>query len=127
MSELLYELSDLDICAMTTSSQQPSEAFQQGGEPNKDISVLHPHVQSFSSIFVKEDFNVLPDYCQWDHTIDLIPGAEPKSSKIYFMSPVEQLELDAFFSENLHTSWICPSKSSMAAPVFFIKTKDSCL
>jgi len=40
---------------------------------------------------------------------------------------VEQKELDAFLEENLHTRRIHPLKSPMAAPVFFIKKKDSSL
>jgi len=40
---------------------------------------------------------------------------------------VEQKELDAFLEENLRTGRICPSKSPMAAPVFFIKKKDGSL
>ena len=42
-------------------------------------------------------------------------------------SPAEQSELNIFLSENLHTRWICLSKSPMAVPVFFIKKKDSSL
>jgi len=40
---------------------------------------------------------------------------------------VEQKELDSFLEENLCTGQICPSKSLMAAPVFFIKKKDGSL
>jgi len=40
---------------------------------------------------------------------------------------VEQKELDAFLEENLCTGRIHPSKSPMAAPVFFIKKKDGSL
>jgi len=40
---------------------------------------------------------------------------------------VEQKELDAFLEENLRTGQIRPSKSPMAAPVFFIKKKDGSL
>ena len=40
---------------------------------------------------------------------------------------MEQKELDAFLEENLHTGQIRPSKSPMAAPVFFIKKKDGSL
>jgi len=43
------------------------------------------------------------------------------------LSPVEQKELDFFLEENLHTRQIHPSKSPMAAPVFFIKKKDGSL
>ena len=35
----------------------------------------------------------------------------------------EQKELDAFLKENLDSGCICPSKSPMASPVFFIKKK----
>jgi len=52
---------------------------------------------------------------------------EPKSLKVYLLSPVEQKELDSFLEENLHTRQIRSSKSPMAAPVFFIKKKDSSL
>jgi len=54
-------------------------------------------------MFAKEDFNILPEHHKWDHTIELIPGAEPKSPKVYPLSPLEQKELDAFLEENLHT------------------------
>jgi len=40
---------------------------------------------------------------------------------------VKQKELDAFLEENLRTGRIRPSKSLMAAPVFFIKKKDGSL
>ena len=55
------------------------------------------------------------------------PWAEPKLSKVYLLSPLEQTELDTFMKENLHTRWIRLSKSPIAAPVFFIKKKDGSL
>ena len=78
-------------------------------------------------MFAKEDFDILLEYRKWDHAIELIPGAEPKSSKVYPLSPLEQAELDAFLEENLCTGWIQPSKSPIAAPVFFIKKKNGSL
>ena len=77
-------------------------------------------------MFAKEDFDILPEHHKWDHAIELIPGAEPKSSKVYPLSPLEQVELDAFLEENLRTRRIQPSKSSIAVPVF-IKKKDGSL
>ena len=70
---------------------------------------------------------MLLEHCKWDHTIELTPGAQPKSSKIYLLSLLEQEELDAFWEENLHTGQIQSSKSPIAAPVFFIKKKDGSL
>jgi len=84
-------------------------------------------IRGFEFVFAKVDFNILPEHRQWDHAIELIPGSEPKSSKVYPLSPVEQKELDAFLEENLCTRRVCPSKSPMAAPVFFIKKKNGSL
>jgi len=70
---------------------------------------------------------MLPEHRKWDHAIELTPGAESKSSKVYPLSPLEQEELNAFLEENLYTGRIRPSKSPIAAPVFFIKKKDSSL
>jgi len=78
-------------------------------------------------VFAKEDFDILPEHRKWDHAIELTPGAEPKSSKVYPLSLLEQAELDAFLEENLRTRRIRPSKSSIAAPVFFIKKKNGLL
>jgi len=57
-------------------------------------------------VFAKEDFDILLEHRRWDHAIELIPGAKPKSSKVYPLSLLEQTELDAFLEENLHTRQI---------------------
>jgi len=67
---------------------------------------LPTYVTEFRSVFAKEDFDILLEHCKWDHVIELIPGAEPKSSKVYPLSPLEQTELDAFLEENLCTGRI---------------------
>ena len=59
--------------------------------------------------------------------IELTPRAEPKSSKVYSLFPLEQEKLDAFLKENLCTGQIWPSKSPIIASMFFIKKKDSLL
>ena len=78
-------------------------------------------------MFTKEDFDILLEHRKWDHVIELIPRAEPKLLKVYFLSLLEQVELDAFLEENLYTGWIWLSKSPVTAPVFFIKKKNSSL
>jgi len=93
----------------------------------KGLLTLPDCVKGFESVFAKEDFDILPEHRQWNHAIELVPGSEPKSSKVYPLSPVEQKELDSFLEENLCTRRIRPSKSPMAAPVFFIKKKDGSL
>jgi len=64
---------------------------------------LPTYVVEFRSVFTKEDFDMLLEHHKWDHVIELIPGAEPKSSKVYLLSLLEQEELDAFLEENFHT------------------------
>jgi len=93
----------------------------------KELLTLPNCAKEFESVFVKEDFNILPEHRQWDYAIELVLGSEPKSSKVYSLSPVEQKELDSFLKENLRTGRIRPSKSPIAAPVFFIKKKDGSL
>jgi len=108
-------------------SQKLAEGARQASETRKGLLPLPDCAKGFESVFTKEDFNILSDHRQWDHAIELVPGSEPKSSKVYPLSPVKQKELDSFLKENLHTRRIRPSKSLMAAPVFFIKKKDGSL
>jgi len=108
-------------------SQKLVEGACQVSEMQKGLLTLSDYAKGFKSVFTKEDFDILLEHRQWDHAIELILGLEPKSSKVYPLSLVEQKELDSFLEKNLHTGRICPSKSSITALVFFIKKKDSSL
>ena len=127
MTRILPDSTVEDLHAISTTSQKLAEGACRSAEAWKEPLVLPDCVREFKSIFAKEDFDVLPEHRQWDHAIELIPGLESKSSKVYSLSPVEQKELDSFLEKNLCTGRICPSKSSMAALVFFIKKKDGSL
>src|SRR5271163_3875397 len=50
---------------------------------------------------------------------------EPKSFKMYNLTPEEQIELDKFLKENLEKGYIRLSESPMASPFFFVKKKDA--
>lgn len=76
-------------------------------------------------VFDKKEFNTLPAWWPWGHTIDLIPDAKPHVGKIYPMSWDEQTALNEFLEENLHFGRIQPSKSPWASPFFFGKKKDT--
>ena len=111
------------IGASSTVSQQLAQKATEFA-PIKSFKDLVPKpYQEFNDFFAKESFDQLPPRKPWDHAIELTPGAEPFSTKVYPMSPVEQKELDAFFKENLKSCHIHPPKSPMASPVFFIKKK----
>jgi len=109
------------------TSQRLVEGARRSKETQAATAPLSAYIAEFQSVFAKEDFDILLEHRKWDHAIELIPGAEPKSSKVYPLSPLEQTELDAFLEENLHTGRIRPSKSPITAPVFFIKKKDGSL
>jgi len=127
MTRILSEPTAEDLHAISTISQKLAEGARQSAEARREPFIPPDCVRGFKSVFAKEDFNILPEHRQWDHAIELIPGSEPKSLKVYPLSPVEQKELDAFLEENLRTGRIHPSKSPMAALVFFIKKKDGLL
>jgi len=127
LTRLLPELTQTDLRAMAMTSQRLTEGARRSKETRATTTPLPTYVAEFQSVFAKEDFDILPEHHKWDHAIELIPGVEPKSSKVYPLSPLEQMELDAFLEENLHTGQIRPSKSPITAPVFFIKKKDGLL
>jgi len=127
MTKILSEPAIENLHATSTISQKLAEGAYRASETRKGLLSLPDCAKGFKSVFAKEDFDIFPDYRQWDHAIELVPGSEPKSSKVYLLSLVEQKELDSFLEENLHTRRICPSKSPMAALVFFIKKKDGSL
>jgi len=127
MTRILAEPAVEDLRATSTISQKLAEGARRASEMRKGLPTLPDCAKGFESVFAKKDFDILPEHRQWDHAIELIPGSESKLSKVYPLSPVEQKELDSFLEENLRTGRIHPSKSPMAAPVFFIKKKDSSL
>jgi len=127
MTRILPDSTAEDLCAASTTSQKLAKEAHRSAKAWKEPFILPDCIRGFESVFAKEDFNVLPEHRQWDHAIELILGTEPKSLKIYLLSPVEQKELDSFLKENLCTRRIRLSKSPMAAPVFFIKKKDGSL
>src|SRR5260221_3329479 len=115
------------IRAMDTPSQWLAQEVQkaEGSQPLEDMVLAQYH--DFRDVFSKEAFDKLPPQKAWDHAIDLTPGTELPHSQTFPLSPAEQKELGDFLQENLVNSHICPSKSPMRAPVFFVKKKDGSL
>jgi len=69
-------------------SQKLAEEAHQASETQKGLFTLLDCAKGFESIFAKEDFDILLEHRQWDHAIELIPGSEPKSLKVYPLSLV---------------------------------------
>jgi hypothetical protein len=123
------------VQATSTISQRLAETFAKNTEPHLTLPTggsgskdpVPDYVKMFGQVFLEEGFAKLPNWKPWDHAIELVPGAQPKGCKVYPLSVTKQAELDNFLTENLETGHICPSKSPMASPVFFIKKKDGSL
>jgi hypothetical protein len=116
-----------EVNATQTISQKLAEQALKEDKIKTFEEMVPKEYHSFRDVFSKETFDELPPKKLWDHAIELKPGSEPYSSKIYPLAPKEQAELDAFLTENLNSGRIRPSKSPMASPVFFIKKKDGSL
>jgi hypothetical protein len=115
------------IRATATTLQCLAEAFTWNSAPLKSFRESVPsQFHDFEDVFSKVSFDTLPDHKPWDHAIELEFGAKASSTKVYPLLN-EQTELDAFIEENLASGQIHPSKSPMAALVFFIKKKDGSL
>jgi len=116
-----------EIRATSSVSQRLVKAFKQNSKSAPSGRSVPEYLKEFDSVFSKESFDVLPESKKWDHAVELIPGEKASNCKVYPLAPTEQKELDQFLKENLETGRICPSKSLMASPVFFIKKKDGTL
>jgi len=127
ITRIFLESTTEDLRAASTTFQKLAKEAHQSVEAWREPFVPPDCVRGFKSVFTKKDFDIFPEHRKRDHAIKLIPGSKPKLSKVYPLFPVEQKELDSFLEENLHTRQICPSKSPMTAPVFFIKKKDGLL
>src|SRR5258708_2471361 len=106
-----------------------------GGTHTEPLSRLHHPPESaipecykdFADIFSEEAFAHLPPRKAWDHSIELHPDTKLPRGRTFPLSPTEQKELDEFLRENLVNGRICPSKSLIGAPVFFVKKKEGSL
>jgi hypothetical protein len=81
--------------------------------------------KEFSSVFNDKALQRVPPSREWDHAIDLKPGApDALDCKIYPMTREEDRELEKFLDEMVANRYIRPSKSPYTSPFFFVKKKD---
>src|SRR5258708_29149272 len=114
------------ICATLTPSQRLAEEAQaQQACPSR--SAILEQYKDFADVFSEEAFAHLPPCKGWDHAIDLHHDAKLPRGRTFPLALAEQKERDEFLKENLANGRICPSKSLIRAPVFFIKKKEGSL
>jgi hypothetical protein len=82
----------------------------------------------YEDVLTKKEFDQLPLYRSWDHTIELWPDAVALvKGKVYPIDSKCEEELWKFLDENLSTKQIQPLNSPIASSFFFIKKKDGVL
>jgi hypothetical protein len=101
-----------------------TELAIQAGEQQMEAQ-LPPEYQEFARLFSDEAVDQFPPSREWDHAIDLKPGApDALDCKVYPMTRDEDTALEKFLDEMVAKGYIRPSKSPYASPFFFIKKKD---
>jgi len=103
ITRILPKSTTEDLRAISMISQKLAEGTHQSLKTQRKPFIPPDCTKGFEFVFTKKDFNILLEHRQWDHAIKLIPGSEPRLSKVYPLSPVEQKELDFFLKENLCT------------------------
>jgi len=91
-----------------------------------DLSSVPEAYHDFADIFSKAKASVLTPYREYDLKIELEEGAPLPPGRLYSLSPILET-LRGFIDENLRFGFICPTSSSHAAPVLFVKKKDGSL
>lgn len=89
---------------------------------NTPLNVTQPKevqqlLKSFANLSPKELPNKLPLMRNFQHTIDLVPGASLLNLPAYQMSPKEHKELQCQVQELLHKGFILESLSPCSVPV----------
>jgi hypothetical protein len=96
----------------------------QAGVEQKEVK-LPTKYQEFARLFSDEAADWFPPSREWDHTIDLKPGApNALDCKVYPMTRDEDTALGKFLDKMVAKGYICPSKSPYTSPFFFVKKKD---
>lgn len=83
---------------------------------------LQQIVDAFPEVFAEP--TELPEHRSWDHSIPLIPGANPINIRPYRYTPEQKDEIEAQVKEMLRLRLIVPSNSPFSSPVLLVKKKD---
>lgn len=76
----------------------------------------------YSAVFQEPDG--LPPTRNWDHTIPLLPGAQPVNTRAHHFPPDQKNEIEKQLQEMLSKGIIQPSSSPFASPVLLVRKKD---
>ena len=125
--ETTSELDDVLINSTMSHSQAFSWKYE-GNTQDERIDLndaVPPQFHEYLKVFSDEKSTWFPKSTPWDHKIEMKAGFEPKSFKIYPITPEEDTMTKAFINDNLEKGYIRPSKSPMATPFFFVNKKGT--
>ena len=91
------------------------------------MSVPPEQYKSYQDVFKKKNADILPQHRLYDCTIDIEDGAQVPFGSIYNLFKDEFATLKEYMDENLEKGFIRHSKSSIGAPILFVKKKDGFL
>jgi hypothetical protein len=87
-----------------------------------------PELSEFSDVFRRPKGEDVAEHSKYDHKFELFDDKDlPPHKGIYALSPSEKDILKNYIDEALLCGWISPSKSPIAAPIFFVPKKDGSL
>jgi len=110
------------------SHSQAFTAKYEGNVQDKQVDLkeaVPAEFHEYLDVFSDEKSTRFPKSTPWDHKIELKEGFQSKSSKIYLMTPKEDVMMKEFIDKNLKKGFIRPSKSPMATPFFFVNKKGT--
>jgi hypothetical protein len=79
-------------------------------------------LDEFGAIFAEP--SELPPRRQCDHSIPLVPGAQPVAVRSYRYSPMLKSEIEQQVTDMLNQGIIQPSTSAFSSPVMLVRKKD---
>jgi len=85
-------------------------------------SCVQTIIQQYSHLF--QEPSSLPPSRDFDHSIPLVPGAQPVNVRPYKYAPHQKTEIEKQVADMLHKGIIQKSVSSFASPVLLVKKKD---
>jgi hypothetical protein len=102
-------------------------ALWHDSEGNDITKSLPEEYWPWASVFSEEEINKLPDHSNYDHEINLIPGATAPFGPIYPLSEKELAALREYLKPNLESGKVRRSSSPAGAPIIFVPKKDGSL
>ena len=115
---------EIEQIHMFLKSENTTKSETGLSEKEKLKKMIPKEYHEFLDVFSEEVASRFPTRKPWDHKIELKEDFEPKSAKVYQLTPEEEEATKTFIKENLEKGYIRESKSPMLSSFFFVPKKD---